>query len=212
MTPKQQRAAQLAAEDNLTDEAIASEVGVSRRTLAYWKNLPDFRGSVEACRKAIEEDIFREGIARRAERVRRLNERVERLDRVIAERAADPTREDIPGYRTGLMVVRRFEVVKECVEAAGDQPARTVEKAVPTEVAVDVGLLKELREHEKQAAQELGEWAEKKQVTGPDGGPIQIIEVFPSHAGGASTELAEVLPADEASPELPPGPAAGLDE
>ena len=42
----------------------------------------------------------------------------------------------------------------------GDE-AETVE-----EFRVDTGLLKELRETEKQAAQELGQWAEKHEVTG----------------------------------------------
>ena len=33
------------------------------------------------------------------------------------------------------------------------------------EYAIDTGLLKEFRAHEQQAAQELGEWVEKKDTT-----------------------------------------------
>jgi hypothetical protein len=39
------------------------------------------------------------------------------------------------------------------------------------EYAVDGVLLKELREHEKQAAQELGQWSEKSRV---EQGPMQV--------------------------------------
>lgn len=42
------------------------------------------------------------------------------------------------------------------------------------EYELDTGLLKELREHEKQAAQELGQWTERKELSGPDGGPIPV--------------------------------------
>ena len=41
-TPARETALQLLVEDRLTDEAIARQVGVCRRTLAYWKVHPDF--------------------------------------------------------------------------------------------------------------------------------------------------------------------------
>jgi hypothetical protein len=43
------------------------------------------------------------------------------------------------------------------------------------EYQVDTGLLKELREHEKQAAQELGQWSEKARV---EQGPIEVQVVW----------------------------------
>jgi hypothetical protein len=43
------------------------------------------------------------------------------------------------------------------------------------EYEVDTGLLKELREHEKQAAQELGQWSEKSNV---EQGPIEVQVVW----------------------------------
>lgn len=47
-TPARERAAELVAADELTDEAIAAAVGVSRRTLTYWKRHPEFRARVAA--------------------------------------------------------------------------------------------------------------------------------------------------------------------
>jgi hypothetical protein len=46
---------------------------------------------------------------------------------------------------------------------------------VVEEYEVDTGLLKELREHEKQAAQELGQWSDKARV---EQGPIDVKVVW----------------------------------
>jgi hypothetical protein len=46
------------------------------------------------------------------------------------------------------------------------------------EYQVDTGLLKELREHEKQAAQELGQWSDKARV---EQGPMQVQVVWSEH-------------------------------
>lgn len=59
----------------------------------------------------------------------------------------------IPGGETGLLV-RKYKNL-----GSGDN-ARTVE-----EYEVDTGLLAELRAHEKQAAEELGQWITKGDVT-----------------------------------------------
>jgi hypothetical protein len=73
---------------------------------------------------------------------------------VIAERAADPDMANVPGGRTGLLV-RRVKVI-----GSGDN-AREV-----CEYEVDTGLLKELRELEKQAAVEAGQWSTTSEVRG----------------------------------------------
>lgn len=104
--------------------------------------------------------VRREGASVKQLRLDALNERWWLLRRVIDERAAryaaecdDDARQaakrfwghDVPAEAlTGLLVK------KETVSGAG---ARSIEWSV------DVGLLKELREHEKQIAQELGEGA-----------------------------------------------------
>lgn len=48
LTSAQERAAILLGIDELNDADIAQEVGVSRRTLARWKNLPAFDARVQA--------------------------------------------------------------------------------------------------------------------------------------------------------------------
>jgi hypothetical protein len=46
-TPARTTALQLLVEDQLTDEAIARQVGVCRRTLGYWKTHPDFGAAAQ---------------------------------------------------------------------------------------------------------------------------------------------------------------------
>ena len=45
-TPARREAATLVADDRLNDADIARQVGVSRRTLAYWKTNPVFAAAV----------------------------------------------------------------------------------------------------------------------------------------------------------------------
>jgi hypothetical protein len=51
-TPARRTALRLLVEDRLTDEAIAREVGVCRRTLGYWKTHPTF---VAAAQRMVDE-------------------------------------------------------------------------------------------------------------------------------------------------------------
>jgi hypothetical protein len=145
-------AAQLLAEDRLTDGAIAERAGVSDRQLLRWKHHPEFQAKVAKFAKEIEERVFTRGIANRTRRVDALNDRWLRMGAVIEERAAEPEMAAVPGGKTGLLVRH--------IKSIGSGPAaREVH-----EYEVDTGLLRELREHEKQAAQELNQWSDKSEV------------------------------------------------
>jgi len=85
------------------------------------------------------------------------------MEEVIAARAADPKNQEVAGGKTGLLV---YHEVSICIGLLNK---------IQDEWAVDVGLLKELREHEEQAAREMGQRTEKHEVTGPGGGPIPIV-------------------------------------
>jgi len=93
-------------------------------------------------------------ISSRNARVQALQDRWVRLRRVITERAEyylateDPYDKAIPGGATGLLC--KMYVGKEA-----DQPV----------YKVDTGTLAQLLAHEKQAAEELGQWSEKHEVT-----------------------------------------------
>jgi hypothetical protein len=164
------QAAVRVAEGRMTDEEIAAEAHVTRRQLTRWKAHPTFAAKVEQHVRALDDAASRRAITRRLARVEALDDRWRRMRNVIAERADDLTMAGVPGGGTGL-------VVRSLKSIGGGETAQVVE-----EYAVDTGLLRELREHEKQAAQELGQWAEKHEHTGKDGAEL-VVKVI----GGQAT-------------------------
>lgn len=149
-------AARLLAEGNLTGEQIAEQVGIARSTFYKWRDHPAFMAEVDKCIRRIEATVFRRGIASRVNRVRAQNNRWERMQQVIDERSQDPEMQEVPGGKTGLLTKQTRGI------GSGDH------FQVVDEYEVDTGLLRELREHEKQVAIELGQWTEKREHSGPD--------------------------------------------
>jgi hypothetical protein len=146
---KASAAALAVALDNETDEQIAAAAGISRRTLATWKLHPGFAARVDQHRAEFHDQARRCGIALVARRVAALDDRWRRLRRIIDERAADPAMRGVPGGATGLLV--------HDIRAAGrGEEARLVDV-----YRLDTGLMRELRELEKQAAIEVGDWNER---------------------------------------------------
>lgn len=182
---RQERAALLVAADELTDEQIAARIGVTKGTLERWKRDPAFRERVREHRRLWRDEITREGIADRMARVAALNDRWQRLQRVIAARAVEHAA--VPGGDTGLLVrtvslvkVYRASPREDGSEALAPSPATVL----VTEYAVDTGLLRELREHEKQAAQELGQWSEKHELSATE----QFLAALMEYGRGARAE------------------------
>ena len=147
LTKAQSEAAALLAEDRLSNDEIAAKVGVSRKTLTAWGKLPEFAGRIEALRDQAVETIEARTIGQLETRVDALNDRWLRMQRVIDQRATDPSLADIAGADTGLICLK------------------TITKTGDRIYGVDTSLLHELREHEKQAAQELGQWKDRREDT-----------------------------------------------
>jgi hypothetical protein len=160
---KQTQAAVFVAEDEITDEEIAKRVKTSRRTLARWKTAPEFRERVDELRADLEASALRVPIAKRYRRMAAINDRWKRMDAVIAARA-EAMDGEAPGAETGLLV-------KTVIE-------RSTKDGVSVSVtyAIDAPLLREMREIEKHAAVETGQYAERREITGRDGKPIAIEE------------------------------------
>lgn len=171
LTPRKERAAFLLADGKLTKRDVAREMGVSEVTLHKWINDPVMIERVAVIGEEIRRRILEEGIADRVERVRRLGDVARRLEQVVEERGAEgrpggPYRH-VAGYSTGTMV----RTVKFSPE--GDE----VEL-----FAVDTGMLKEYRATLQQVAQEVGQWTEKREVSGS----VEITE-------GASTPASLIV-------------------
>ena len=166
-TNQKEEAAQLLSDGRLTHEAIGLKVGVHRVTIAKWNSLPEFSARVEELNEEFRRSTAHLAIARREKRVNALNQRWLAMQRVIDERADDPSMTDVPGGRTGL-IVQDWKTV-----GVGDN---AVARAT---YSVDTGLLKMILDHEKQAAQELGQWVEKgsQELSGPNGGAIPFGEM-----------------------------------
>jgi hypothetical protein len=90
------------------------------------------------------------------------------LKQVISERGQDVNMKDVPGGKTGLLV--------KDYKGQGIFPV----------YKLDAALLKEMRDLEREIAIELGQWAERKEVSGPDGGaiPISISDLINKIYGG----------------------------
>ena len=157
-TETKEQAAALVARDELTNAEIAATCGITPRTLDRWKAHPAFMTRVTEHHEAYRQAVLEQGIADRVNRVKALNDRWERMQRVIEARSLEYSGVDkeghpvIAGGETGLLV-------RQIKSIGIGQNNMTVE-----EYAVDTGLLKEIRETEKQAAQELGQWADRVDI------------------------------------------------
>jgi hypothetical protein len=161
-TDKATEAAQDVAKDELTNQEIAEKAGITRQGLDRWKAHPDFRARVDEHIEDFKATVRRRGIAQLERRVDALNDRWRRMQRVIEERGQSPDMQEVAGGPTGLLV--------RTIKGVGSGNDFTL----VNQYEVDTGLLRELREHEKQAAQELGQWTEKRELTGQNGGAIDF--------------------------------------
>lgn len=159
-----EEAALLSALDELTDESIAAKLDVGLRTLGEWKSHPDFKARVDLHISELRARVRRRGIAIVENRVAHLQRRHDLMNEVIVERGKSREMQGVPGGATGLMVHN--------VKAVGS--GENAERIDLYEV--DTALLKELREHERQAAQELGQWQDKIDHT--TGGKPFIVKIL----------------------------------
>lgn len=150
---KREQAALLLADDRLSDEQIAEQVGIGRTTLHRWKGDEEFQARVKAHVDALASAALSQGIAQRWRRLRRLNRDWERMQRLIEARA-ESMADDVPGGETGLLAHDQ--------KGIGQGPNAEVVDVY----RVDTALLSEMRATEKQAAEELGQWIEKSESRG----------------------------------------------
>lgn len=170
---RREEAALLVAKDEQTDLAIAAACKIHKVTLERWKKHPEFAARVQEHRDAWRREIKVRGIAERQNRVDSYNDLHDRMQRVIEARAIEHA--DVPGGDTGLLV-RQAKLVKvyksdERPPVDGDDDdGETLYSAkrdvIVYEYAVDTALLKEMREHKKQVAQDTGQWTEKQEHSG----------------------------------------------
>lgn len=158
-TKQRLRAAQLLAEDSLTGEEIAQELGVNRATLHRWSVRPEFAARIAEINEATAAALIKKGVRVKANRLEKLNTAVEKIEALIAARASDM--KTVPGGETGLLV-RRKKII------GSGENAQSID-----EYQADMAVIKEYRELLKQAAIELGEWTERQSIEGNIQGAIE---------------------------------------
>lgn len=159
-TAQRAQAAQFVAEGKTEDEIIGA-LKISSRTLFKWKNNALFQARVAEVIEQTAKALQAQGVMTKASRLISLQDRVKRMTALIEARAEEMrTTQEVAGGETGLLV--------------RDYKGKDADIAV---YKFDAALVRELREHEKQAAIELGEWTDKQEHRVAVTAPITIIEV-----------------------------------
>ncbi len=144
-TKKRDKAALLVAEDRYSDEKIAADIGIGRRTLARWKKDEAFSARVREIAADYSQRVFKQGLARRERRLAVLNDLHDKMLQVIAERADSPDLANLPGGKTGLVTKTLKGIGK------GD------DFQVVEQYEVDTATVREIRALQEQVATELGQ-------------------------------------------------------
>ena len=165
--PKRHRAAILCAEDELSDERIAETVGIARRTLTRWKTDPEFAALVGDYHGKIVGAALKLPIAKKHKRVAVLNDLHTKALQVI-EKRAERYASDLDDAESADNAVRRMFGDATPEEAATGLMVRQETANTTGKVTVnwqfDRALVAEIRDLEKQAATELGQWQERAAV------------------------------------------------
>lgn len=179
-TKKTIEAAQLVADDKLKDEEIAAKLDINRATLTRWKQDPEFQARIKEHVDAWKARIMQRGLALKERRIETYLEDWEATEIIRQERgnqlSGQVDVESNPyagGARTGFI--------------ARDYKGKDANVAV---YQFDAALFRERRELRKQIAQECGQWSDKTEITGKDGGPI-VTRDAPDLSSLTDEELAD---------------------
>ena len=151
----QERAAVLIAEAEHSVAEIAKIMDIATSTIYLWRQNPHFIERIEVLRAEMRQAVREYGIAMVENRIKASHKRWQKMQRLIDARAEE--HKDVPGGDTGTLV----RDVKSIGEGA------TVEL-----YSFDAALMRELREIEKHAAEQLGQLEDEKPKTDGGGGNV----------------------------------------
>jgi hypothetical protein len=155
LTDKQLQAAKLVAGKKQTIQQIADQVGVSTRTIDYWKTDDTFQAEVKRLQNLWRLTVRTAGVADPEIRLHDLTDLRNRLFGVIYARAKDPEMQEVPGGRTGLLTKRNK------MRGVG------LGESIPEpEYAVDTGLVTALIAVQRAAVDELEGGDKQNDVAG----------------------------------------------
>ena len=181
-TSKRVEAAVRVAEDTLSNQEISDLLDINPKTLTTWKQHPIFITRVDELIVGLQDRARRRGLARLDKRQDAQFDRHRRMVDLVEARA-DQHKDDGPDGATGAIVreLKSVTVRYERDPSDPDSKAFSVREEI-YEHTFDAALMRELRELEKQIAQDAGQWSEKREITGASGGPVRVsyVEVVAS--------------------------------
>jgi transposase-like protein len=210
LTANQEKAVRLVFLGKLTEEEIASALGLARTTVQRWKKEPAFRKRLEEQRDELRAEMGHATIADQLERLKRRNSRWNRDTQLIESRVArftDPALEIDPDCAFELATGMYKKKVRRHYDKEGNLISEEVE------AVRDTGLDKALHDNELLTAKELGELVTKNEISGPGGKPIQIqaeVSVIGYGHGGIADALRYWMELYEVE-RLPTTPDEGLE-
>lgn len=164
---KRELAAGLLAVGEKSKEEIAEHVGIGRTTLYRWIEVQEFVDRVEELRAKVRDEVrtrtLTTGIADKVERIGGYQKRWE-LMQAIALKRLERGLEIVSGVSADVPAI--FSDIDDDPEIDEDGkehvpgPDGHGKKGKADELIVDGGLLRELRQLEKQVAIEVGDWEE----------------------------------------------------
>ena len=164
---KKHKAAIHLAEGFLTTSAVARELNISRSTLNEWRNDPDFQAVQAEYEEQIRADCLSLSIANKFDRLQTLDMLYRKGKQIISARQERYGRE-VAEAESAENATRRFFGDDTPPEAATGLMVKNVTMSATGQKVInwayDSALAKDLKDTEKQAAQELGQWDEKSTV------------------------------------------------
>jgi hypothetical protein len=145
----------LVADDHLTDEDIAANVGISSKQLVRWKKQPEFAAKVDELVAEFDRTVRLRGIAVRARRIESYLADWDDIQTILRERGAQLKAEGVDGseepYAGGASTGYIYR----------DYRGKDADRAV---YQFDAALFREARALREQLAKELGQWTDKSRV------------------------------------------------
>lgn len=138
----------LLAEGDKSAGEIAEACGVNRRTIIRWQQEPEFAERVQSLKESNKTQLEGDGVRRKDNRINIYQDTIDRIQTLIKERA-DEMADEVAGGGTGLLTK--------------DYKGKDADRAV---YKFDAALVTQLNATLRQAAQEMGQWTEKQEVTG----------------------------------------------
>ena len=187
------RAAQLAADDTVSDREIAQVCGIHRRTLARWKQQEAFQRDMDEHLRNRRETAEAGRGAEKQRWIGRLDRQWRDLQEIIRQRADRPALQRVPGGTTGLLI-------PHIVVGGGGQ--------MMVDYHLDCRLLRAMRRLEVQVSKQLNQW--QKPLTTPALVPLAETEGRVSEFWSGKRERAAFLCADDTKSDIEIAAACGM--